>query len=61
MPCEYASGPSYVLSANDKQQFKEAVERWQPSLDRDLYAVGYFRSHTRDGFSLDERRRCAVP
>ena len=53
VPCEYASGPSYVLSANDKQHFRDAVGRWQPSLDRDLYAVGYFRSHTREGFSLD--------
>lgn len=55
VPCEYASGPSYILSANDKQKFKETVEQWQPSLERDLYAVGYFRSHTRDAFSLDER------
>ena len=23
VPCEYASGPSYILSANDKQKFKE--------------------------------------
>jgi hypothetical protein len=53
VPCEYASGPSYVLSANDRQQFRDAVERWQPSLERDLYAVGYFRSHTREGFALD--------
>jgi len=53
-PCEYASGPSYVLSANDWQQFKEAVARRQPSLEHELYAVGYFRSHTRDGFAFDE-------
>jgi hypothetical protein len=53
-PCEYASGPSYLLSANDWQNFKQTVSRWEPSLDRDLYAVGYFRSHTREGFALDE-------
>ena len=53
-PCEYASGPSYVLSANDWQQFKEAVSRRQPSLEHELYAVGYFRSHTREGFAFDE-------
>ena len=55
VPCEYASGPSYILSAIDRQKFKEAVARWQPSLDRDLYAVGYSRSHTRDGFTFDEK------
>jgi hypothetical protein len=53
--CEYAFGPSFVLSPADQQRFKEAVEKWQPSLDRELYAVGYFRSHTRDGFALDDR------
>ena len=55
VPCEYASGPSYVLSPGDLQRFKEVVAKWKPSLDRDLYAVGYFRSHTRDGFALDDR------
>jgi hypothetical protein len=60
VPCEYASGPSYVLSAADQQRFKETVEKWQPSLDRDIYAVGYFRSHTRDGFALDERDTAVV-
>jgi hypothetical protein len=55
VPCEYASGPSYILSANDRLKFKETAERWQPSLERDLYAVGYFRSHTRDGFAFDEK------
>lgn len=55
VPCEYAAGPSYVLSPTDEQRFRDAVARWQPSLDRDSYAVGYFRSHTRDGFTMDER------
>ena len=49
------SGPSYVLSPADQQRFKEVVAKWQPSLDKDVYAVGYFRSHTRDGFALDDR------
>lgn len=55
VPCEYALGPSYVLSANDQQRFKEAIARWEPSPDRELRAVGYFRSHTRDGFALDDQ------
>lgn len=53
VPCEYASGPSYILSDNDRKKFQEAIARWQPSLNRDLYSIGYFRSHTRDGFALD--------
>lgn len=55
VPCEYASGPSYVLSANDQQRFKEAIARWEPSPNRELHAIGYFRSHTRDGFALDDK------
>lgn len=54
VPCEYAFGPSYVLSPLDEQRFQKAVAKWQPSLEQDLYAVGCFRSHTRDGFALDE-------
>jgi hypothetical protein len=53
VPCEYASGPSYVLSADDRKRFEEAVAKWQPSLERELYVVGYFRSHTREGFAFD--------
>ena len=34
---------------------KKVVAKWQPSLDKDVYAVGYFRSHTRDGFALNDR------
>ncbi|MBC7928744.1 MAG: hypothetical protein H7039_24125 [Bryobacteraceae bacterium] len=47
VPCEYAYGPSYVLSAGDMARFAEAV-----AIARDS-AIGYFRSHTRDGLSLD--------
>jgi hypothetical protein len=52
--CEYAQGPSYVLSAGDLGKFREAAERWSRQTSPDQYAVGYFRSHTRDGLRLDE-------
>jgi hypothetical protein len=35
--------------------FREAVARRQPSLEQDSYAVGFFRSHTREGFALNEK------
>jgi hypothetical protein len=47
VPCEYAFGPSYLLSAADAARFSEAVQRHAGN------AVGFFRSHTRDGLSLD--------
>ena len=55
VPCEYAFGPSYELSAKDMALFREAVARRQPSLEQDSYAVGFFRSHTREGFALNEK------
>jgi hypothetical protein len=48
----YKSGPSYLLSDEDRASFRDACERWQPGQSRALYAVGYYRSHTRDGLSL---------
>lgn len=53
VPCEYAYGPSYLLSANDEALFSEAVKRWRPGPGRDSWAVGFYRSHTRDGLAPD--------
>jgi hypothetical protein len=49
VPCEYAMGPSYLLSENDLQKFQQLLDYWSPSAGRDMYAVGFFRSHTREG------------
>jgi hypothetical protein len=54
VPCEYAFGPSYILSPEDLQQLRRSLAQFDPSAGRDLYTVGYFRSHTRDGLSLDD-------
>jgi hypothetical protein len=50
--CEYKRGPSYLFTHEDAAAFEEAVRQWQPEESRDSYAVGFFRSHTRDGLSL---------
>jgi hypothetical protein len=50
--CEYKRGPSYVFVAEDSRAFEEACERWPIEATRPAYAVGYFRSHTRDGLAL---------
>lgn len=50
--CDHASGPSYVLSDDDHAAFAETVDRWKPGPDRRIYAVGYYRGHTRDGICL---------
>jgi hypothetical protein len=50
--CDYKRGPSFVLVDADRAAFEDACARWRPDESRSAYAVGYFRSHTRDGLSL---------
>jgi hypothetical protein len=50
--CDYKRGPSYLFTADDGAAFDDACGRWQPDSSQPTYAVGYFRSHTRDGLSL---------
>lgn len=50
--CDHASGPSYILSEDDRAAFVESMERWKEGSDRRIYAVGYYRGHTRDGICL---------
>ena len=50
--CDYKRGPSFLLTEGDGAVFEEAWQRWQPDETRPAYAVGYYRSHTREGMSL---------
>jgi hypothetical protein len=50
--CQYRRGPSYIFTEVDGGALEEGWRRLQPSASPSAYAVGYFRSHTRDGFSL---------
>jgi hypothetical protein len=43
--CDYKRGPSYLFSADDGGAFDDACSR-------STSAVGFFRSHTREGMSL---------
>ena len=52
--CGYRRGPSYLFDQEGRAAFEDAVRRWQPDSTRAVYAVGIFRSHTRDGMSLAE-------
>jgi len=51
IPCDYARGPLYRLSDADMGRFERAME--QQAGAPDLRVVGFFRSHTRKGLSLD--------
>ena len=50
--CAYKRGPSYLFTEDDSRAFHDACETWLPNPERPAYAVGLFRSHTRDGLSL---------
>jgi hypothetical protein len=50
--CHYRRGPSYLFTEDDSAAFERAFERLKPDPSRSIYAVGYFRGHTREGFSL---------
>ncbi|HLX46512.1 MAG TPA: hypothetical protein VKR43_23855 [Bryobacteraceae bacterium] len=50
--CEYIRGPSYLFTDADRPVFEAACERWKRSDGRAACAVGFYRSHTRDGLTL---------
>jgi hypothetical protein len=45
--CEYARGPSYLLSESEREKLEDIVERARRNPK--LHSVGYYRSHTREG------------
>lgn len=54
VPCDYMRGPSYLLTEKDEARFRSAVESAKQASDKRLYAVGFYRSHTRDGLALSD-------
>ncbi len=52
VPCKYVRGPSYLLTEYERSLFDEVCERRSPQNAGHTYAVGYYRSHTRDGLAL---------
>ena len=57
VPCEHLRGPSYILSDNDLAAFRQTIEQWAPATDKRIRAVGYFRSNTRNEFTLGAEDR----
>jgi len=51
IPCDYARGPLYRFAESDVERFERTVA--QRSNGAGLRVVGFFRSHTRKGLSLD--------
>ncbi len=51
VPCDYVRGPLYQFSEADTERFERAIA--QRNSSGNLRVVGFFRSHTRKGLSLD--------
>ena len=52
--CEHRFGPSYLLSDEDGQGLNESLEWFQRTRGQQSI-LGFYRSHTREGFPLDEQ------
>lgn len=48
----HRAGPAFLLSEDDEAAFGDACRQWQPAFSPHAYAIGYYRSHLRDGFGL---------
>lgn len=50
--CEHRRGPSYLLSEADTNRYEETLQRHRYTPEKRLYAVGGYRSHTREGMGM---------
>jgi proteasome lid subunit RPN8/RPN11 len=56
VPCGYALGPSYVLTDEDQERFKNALELAAANAGvTGMEPVGWYHSHTRSNIFLSER------
>ncbi len=54
VPCSHSKGMAYQLTPDEQSQFEETLLRWKRAPGRNAYAVGYYRSHTREGLGMAE-------
>jgi hypothetical protein len=54
VPIEYAFGPFYAFSENDKSAFRELLRQWHRSAGAPVHAVGFYRTGTREPLALSQ-------
>ncbi len=54
VPCQHSRGVAYQLSEEEVARFRETVDKWAPGQGKQTFAVGYYRSHTREGLGLTD-------
>ena len=53
--CRHSSGYIHHFSDEESSVLKRHSARWAPGPGKKLYVVGFYRSHNRKGFTLDEQ------
>jgi hypothetical protein len=54
VPCQHSRGATYQLSDDEILRFKHTVAKWEQADGKQTFAVGYYRSHTREGLGLSD-------
>jgi hypothetical protein len=57
VPCRHARGPSYLLEEDELASFEQGLVGKEPEEGRSCWAVGFYRSNTRDALDLTEEDR----
>jgi proteasome lid subunit RPN8/RPN11 len=52
--CQHTKGMTWVLSESEETRFEETLSRWNRKEGRRTCAVGFYRSHTREGLRLSQ-------
>jgi uncharacterized protein (TIGR02246 family) len=60
VPCEHRFGPSFHLSDADLHKFNDTVRSLRSGRRQGLSVLGFYRSHTRPGFVLDDEDLCLL-
>jgi hypothetical protein len=50
--CNHSKGMTWQLAGEEVSRFEEVLGRWREDDGKRTYAVGFYRSHTREGMAL---------
>ncbi|MCC6857794.1 MAG: hypothetical protein IT158_04500 [Bryobacterales bacterium] len=54
IPCRHQTGPSFQLTEGDMPVLRERLEHWRAAGPGQPSVVGFYRTHTRKDFAMDE-------
>ncbi|MEZ5351726.1 MAG: hypothetical protein R2762_03755 [Bryobacteraceae bacterium] len=54
VPCQHSKGPAWLLCDEEQVLFEDTLARWAHAEGKRTFAVGFYRSHTREGLGMTE-------